>query len=92
MGIPRDAVMGKGNSRLRTVANADGAAILDTEAGQITTLNSTGAMVWQALERGEEPDAIAASLARETGEQIEAVKKDIGDFIEALRKKNLSSR
>jgi hypothetical protein len=84
--------MGKENSCLRTVANADGAAILDTEAGQITTLNSTGAMVWQALERGEEPDAIAATIARVTGEQIEVVKKDVGDFIEALRKKNLSSR
>ena len=52
MEIPGDAVMGKGNSRLRSVANADGAAILDTEAGQITTLNSTGALVWKALERG----------------------------------------
>ena len=74
------------------MANADGAAILDTEAGQITTLNATGAMVWQALERGDEPDAIAATIARETGEQIEAVKKDVGNFIEALRKKRLSSR
>jgi hypothetical protein len=35
MEIPGDAVMGKGNSRLRSVANADGAAILDTEAGLI---------------------------------------------------------
>lgn len=84
--------MDRENSRLRVVANADGAAILDTEAGQITTLNSTGAMVWQALERGEDPDAIAATIARETGEQIEAVKKDVGEFIEALRKKNLSTR
>ncbi len=33
--------MGKENSCLRTIANADGAAILDTEAGQITTLNPT---------------------------------------------------
>jgi hypothetical protein len=90
-GIPGGAVMDMGNSHLRTVANVDGAAILDTEAGQITTLNSTGAMVWQALDRGEEPDAIAATIARETGEQIEVVKKDVGDFIEALRKKNLSS-
>lgn len=92
MRIRADAVMEMGNSRLRTVANLDGAAILDTEAGQITTLNSTGAMVWQALERGEDLDAIAATIARETGEQIETVKKDVGEFIEALRKKDLSSR
>lgn len=80
------------NSRLRTMANADGAAILDTEAGQITTLNSTGAMVWLALERGEDLDTIAATIARETGEQIEAVKKDVRDFIDALGEKNLSPR
>jgi len=91
MEIPRDAVMGKGNSRLRSVANADGAAILDTEAGKITTLNSTGAMVWLALKRGDDLDAIAASLASESGEQIETVKKDLRVFIEELGKKNLLS-
>lgn len=84
--------MGKENSHLRTVVNADGAAILDTEAGQIATLNSTGARVWQALERGEGLDAIAAGLARETGEHIEAVKNDLRDFIDTLRKQNLLSR
>lgn len=84
--------MGKENSCLRTVANADGAAILDTAAGQITTLNSTGAMVWQGLHRGESLDAVAANLAFATGEQIEAVKMDVRDFIEELGKKNLLSR
>lgn len=84
--------MGKENSCLRTVASADGAAILDTEAGQISTLNSTGAIVWQALERGEDLNVIAADLARQTGVPIEAVKKDMQDFIDALRKQNLLSR
>ena len=83
--------MGKESLHLRTVANADGAAILDTEAGRISTLNATGAYVWKALERGEDIDAIAADLARETGEQIECVKKDLGDFIDALKKVNLLS-
>lgn len=92
MGIPGDAVMDMGNSRLRAVANLDGAAILDTEAGQITTLNSTGAMVWQALARGESLDAVAATLALETGEQMDAVKTDLRNFIEELRKKDLLSR
>jgi hypothetical protein len=91
MGIPGDAVMDKGTSRLRTVANADGAAILDPQAGQISTLNSTGALVWRALERGEDLNAIAADLARQTGEPIDAVKKDMQDFIDALRKQNLLS-
>lgn len=80
------------DSCLRTVMNADGAAILDTQAGQITTLNSTGAMVWQSLRRGESLDRVAADIARETGEEIEAVKSDLKDFIEELRRKNLLSR
>jgi hypothetical protein len=92
MEIPGDAVMGKGNSRLRSVANADGAAILDTEAGQITTLNSTGALVWKALERGQDVETIVANLACETGQQIEVVRKDMQAFIDALRKLNLLSR
>jgi Coenzyme PQQ synthesis protein D (PqqD) len=83
--------MSKDNSHLRTVANTDGAAILDTVAGQITTLNSAGAFVWQALERGEDLEAIAASMARETGEQIEAIKNDLRDFTDALRNQNLLS-
>ena len=87
-----DAVMRNEDSCLRTVMNADGAAILDTQAGQITTLNSTGAMVWQSLRRGESLDRVAADIARETGEEIEAVKSDLKDFIEELRRKNLLSR
>jgi hypothetical protein len=92
MEMPGDAVMGKENSRLRSVANADGAAILDTEAGQITRLNSTGALVWKALERGQDVETIAANLATETGQQIEGVRKDMQDFIDALRRLNLLSR
>jgi hypothetical protein len=84
-------VTGRENSHLRTVINLDGAAILDTEAGRISTLNSTGAQVWAALERGESIETIAAELARETGEQIEAVKQDLRDFVAALKKQNLLS-
>jgi hypothetical protein len=76
-------------THLRTIANQDGAAILDTEAGRITTLNSTGAFVWQSLERAKEIEAIAEALARQTGEPIEAVREDVVDFVEALKKQNL---
>jgi hypothetical protein len=92
MKIPGHAVMSKGNPRLRSVANADGAAILDTEAGQITTLNSTGALVWKALERGQDVETIVVNVACETGQQIDDVRKDMQDFIDALRKLNLLSR
>jgi Coenzyme PQQ synthesis protein D (PqqD) len=75
--------------RLRAILNQDGAAILEPKSGRISTLNSTGAIVWQALERGEDTETIAQSLARQTGEEIEAVRKDVADFVEALKKQNL---
>lgn len=77
------------NSHLRSIANHDGAAILDAQAGRISTLNSTGAFVWQGLGRGEHLEAIAADLARMTGKPVEAVKDDVAAFIEALEKQDL---
>jgi len=77
------------NSHLRSIVNQDGAAILDARAGRISTLNSTGAFAWQALERGEHLDEIAAELARITGEPVDAVKDDVAAFIEALQDQDL---
>lgn len=81
--------MANQHTHLRVIANQDGAAILDIKAGKISTLNPSGAYIWQALERGEDIESIAQGLARDTGEQIEAVKKDVADFIEALKKRDL---
>jgi ABC-type transporter Mla subunit MlaD len=77
------------STHLRTIANQDGAVILNSAAGTITTLNSTGAFVWQALERGENQDAIVADLARETGEQVDTLERDVRKFIDALKNQHL---
>ena len=79
------------NSHLRTIVNQDGAAVLDTKLGSISTLNSTGAYVWQGLERGESLETIVANLSRETGEQPEVVGRDVRDFVETLRAQQLLS-
>jgi hypothetical protein len=79
------------NSHLRTIVNQDGAAVLDTKLGSISTLNSTGAYVWQGLERGESLETIAANLSRETGEQPEVIGHDVRDFVETLRVQQLLS-
>ena len=83
--------MANQSSRLRTVVNLDGAAVLDTGLGFITTLNSTGAYVWQGLERGESVQTIVANLSRETGEQPEVIQQDVTAFIGALRAQHLLS-
>jgi hypothetical protein len=77
------------HAHLRTIVNQDGAAILDTKAGRISTLNASGAYVWQALEHGDEIETIADGLSRQTGESLEVVKRDLVDFVEALKKHDL---
>lgn len=81
--------MTSNHSHLRMMTNQDGAAILDTTLGKISTLNPTGAYVWQALKRGESVESIAAGLARDTGEEITALEADVRGFIDALREQHL---
>jgi len=76
-------------SHLRTIVNQDGAAILNSTTGTIVVLNSTGAFVWQALERGEDPVIITQDLARETGMQVEALERDVRLFVQDLRDRQL---
>jgi len=77
------------SAHLNAIANEDGAVILDAHSGTISTLNSSGAFVWQALERGEAVENIVANLARETTEKLETVRKDVLAFINALESNHL---
>jgi hypothetical protein len=70
--------------QFRTLANEDGAIVLDTALGTISTLNRTGRYIWQALERGESQEAIVASLVRDTGESQQVVQRDVQEFLQAL--------
>ncbi len=70
-------------------SNQDGATILDIQAGTITTLNMSGASIWRALETGEELEAIAERLARETGHDLRVVRQDVLGFVAALKTQRL---
>lgn len=83
--------MANGNSHLRTIVNQDGAAVLDTRLGSISTLNATGAYVWQGLERGERIETIVARLCSETGAPRETVEHDVREFVDSLRAQKLLS-
>ena len=80
------------NGRLRAMMNQDGAALLDTQRGTISTLNRTGAYIWQAAQRGDPAETIAAKLARETGAELQVVVDDVREFIDSLKENNLLSR
>jgi hypothetical protein len=81
--------MAHNNANLRTIVNQDGAAVLDTERGTISTLNTTGAYIWEALERGEREEQIVEGLARETSESPDVVRQDVSGFIAALHEQKI---
>lgn len=81
--------MARDKAHIRTIVNQDGAAVLDTERGTISTLNTTGAYIWQALERGEREEQIVEGLARETGESLDVIRQDVSGFIAALHEQKI---
>lgn len=76
-------------ANLRYATNRDGAVILDVSNNAITPLNSTGAYIWQRLERGMLLDDIITELARETDTDREIVAADVGRFMENLKSQRL---
>jgi Coenzyme PQQ synthesis protein D (PqqD) len=84
--------MASGKTHLHTIADQDGAAVLDVERGLITTLNPTGAFIWRGLERGEPLETIIANLATETGGELLVVERDVRAFVKSLRDNDLLSR
>jgi hypothetical protein len=79
-------------SRLKAVVTIDGAAILDIERNSISTLNPTGAFVWQELEGGQSLESIIAALASKTGEDAELVGRDVRAFVQELQIQKLAPR
>ena len=76
---------------LHMIADQAGAVILDIKRGLISTLNSTGAYIWQGLEREEPIETIVTNLVRETGGALADVERDVREFTETLKRAGLSS-
>jgi hypothetical protein len=74
---------------LRSSADHDGAVILDISHNAMATLNSTGAYIWQRLERGLPVEAIIDELVRETGIDSALIANDVHLFVEELKSKRL---
>jgi hypothetical protein len=74
---------------IRSVVDQDGAVILDIPRNAMTTLNSTGAYIWQCLNQGMSLDAIVAQLANDTGTDATVVTVDVATFMEELKSRHL---
>jgi Coenzyme PQQ synthesis protein D (PqqD) len=77
---------------LKAIVNEDGAVILDIDHDLMSTLNPTGAYVWQGLQRGETIEMIISNLSRDTGEDSLLVEPDVREFVAELQQKHLMPR
>ena len=76
-------------SHIRSVVDHDSAVILDIPRNAMTTLNPTGAYVWQRLERGLSLNDIVTELARDMHIDEAVVATDVDAFMEELKSKHL---
>lgn len=74
---------------LKSIVDHDGAVILDISQDALTTLDAIGAYVWQRLKKGIQVDAIVAELVRDSGADPEMVAKDLEEFMDHLKSRNL---
>ncbi len=74
---------------LRSIVNEDGAVILDIPRNEMTTLNSTGAYIWNKLQLGKGVEEIVHDLAVESNTDPNIVEKDVHLFVEDLMAKHL---
>jgi hypothetical protein len=75
----------------RSVVDQDGAVILDMKNNAMLILNSTGGYIWERLQRGKLIDEIAHDLSRDTGMDLAAVERDVYEFLENLKAKQILS-
>jgi hypothetical protein len=76
-------------SNLRTAASSDGAAILNLNSNQITTLNSTGSMIWSRLREGHTVAEIIRFIAAESDTDAEIIQSEVMAFIGDLKEHEL---
>ncbi len=74
---------------LRSIVDHDGAVILDFERDSILTLNPTAGYVWNMLQQGVSTETIIHELAKETLTDLAVVERDVREFLEELKSRNL---
>lgn len=81
--------MARTGQQLRSIVNADGAAVLDIKLNRLVSLNATGGYVWERLVRGCTVDEIIRDLAHGTGVKPATVERDVHAFVSHLIEQGL---
>jgi hypothetical protein len=71
---------------VRSTQTIDGRILLDICHGRMFTVNAVGSKILELVEQGKEEARIAEEISRIYETNIEVVRSDVRDFIEALHK------
>jgi hypothetical protein len=77
---------------IRRTQTPDGAVLLDIERGQIVCLDLVGATILDLLGAGCDEGRIAAQVSAAYGTDIDTVRVDVHDFLEALSRQCIISK
>lgn len=74
---------------VRSFSDRDGSVVFDIRNGKYYSFNGVASRIWDALQGGQSPDAIAQKLSTELSVSYERVESDMQRFIADAREKKL---
>jgi len=74
---------------IRSTLTVDGRVVLDVRRGRMFSVNPVGSKILELLEQGQDEPRIAEEISRLYAMNIEVVRPDVQDFIEALREHHI---
>lgn len=74
---------------IRSTQTVDGRVVLDIRRGRMFSVNSIGSKILELLEQGQNEPLIAEEISRLYATNIEVVRPDVHDFMEALREHHI---
>ncbi len=74
---------------IRSARNQDGGVVLDLRCGKILRLNSTGALIFDLLQRGYSESQIVDELNAVCAVPEETIASDVREFFRSLEERDL---
>lgn len=71
--------------RIRSTQSPDGGIVLDIDQGKMFSLNSSGSVIFQLLEKEYSEERIVEELVRLFEIPAEVAKRDLTDFCDSLK-------
>jgi hypothetical protein len=76
---------------IRKAETPDGTVLLDVERGQMFSVNGIGSKILELLGNGSDEAGIAAELSTACGVNLDQVRADVHEFLEALSRHHILS-